>query len=270
MAAPRLCDLVTHSDGRKIKHYYSKLADGRLVSLTYNDYETTPKFHGPVGYRVTNLLGNTEVEATVALTSNESTTALTGHVDETDADPITAMDLGTVKRLTPNLYNESGGTLEESRLYFLVPASGAGTDGTNYDPTLYGYDANGRRTRVKAPHGTITRTVYDLHGQVTGRFIGTNDYDFQYRRLNNEGFDRLCVLCRGTGILTVTCECGRAQPGTYPPRPRVQPNPPRPATPRGVTLLALEFPANSRQAQKNNVRPRSCQPCQQETGERTT
>src|SRR6185436_11271072 len=146
--------------------------------LVYADFETTPKFYGPVSYTVRNQASNTEVHATVALTSNESTTALTGHVDESDADPITAMDLGTVVRLSTELYNESGGTVEESRLYFDVPASGAGADGTNYDATVFGYDDFGRRVRVKQPHGTITRTVHDLHGRVTGRHVGTNDYDF--------------------------------------------------------------------------------------------
>ena len=55
-------------------------ADGRQVSLRYNDYETSPstKFYGPVRYSVSNHAGTAEVGATVALTSNESTTALTG------------------------------------------------------------------------------------------------------------------------------------------------------------------------------------------------
>ncbi len=169
----------TQPDARVFKSYYSKLADGRLVMLAYNDFESgTPKFHGPVGYTVFNHAGKAEVQATVALTSNESTTALTGHVDETDADPITAMDLGSVVRLTRNLYNETGTTLEESRLYHDVPASGAGSDGTNYDPTLYGYDDMGKRWRVKAPHGTINRTVYDIHGRTIEHWIGKNDSSF--------------------------------------------------------------------------------------------
>jgi len=171
-------DVVTAPDGQKTKHYYTKLADGRSVELVYADYETTPKFYGPVEYTVTNQAGEVEAQATVALTSNESTTALTGHLDETDSDPITAMDLGTVVRHSTSHYNESGHTLEESRLYFDVPTSGAGSDGTNYDATFFGYDDNGRRVRTKAPHGTITRTVYDIHGRTTGRFVGTNDHDF--------------------------------------------------------------------------------------------
>ncbi len=171
-------DLTTAPDGQKTKHYYSKLADGRIVSLSYADYEATPKFHGPVSYQVQNHAGEVEVDATVGLTNNESTTALTGHVDESLSDPITAMDLGDLVRLTTNLYNESGETMEESRLYFDIPASGAGSDGTNYDGTFFGYDDSGRRVRVKQPHGTITRTVHDAIGRVASRWTGTNDHSF--------------------------------------------------------------------------------------------
>ena len=172
-------DTVTQPDGRVFKTYYSKLADGRMVTLRYNDYDSgTPTFYGPVSYTVSNHAGKAEVQATVALSGNSSTTALTGHVDETDADPITGMDLGTVCRLTTNHYNETGGTLEESRLYFSIPSSEPGTDGTHYDPTFYGYDDSGQRTRVKEATGTIRRMVYDIHGRVTERWLGTNDNSF--------------------------------------------------------------------------------------------
>ena len=110
------------------KSYYSRLLDQRLVALAYNDYDSgTPKFYGPVSYTVSNQAGKPEVQATVALASNESTTALTGHVDETDADPITAMDLGTVAQLTVNVYDSTGTQLDSSRLYHAVPGSGAGS-----------------------------------------------------------------------------------------------------------------------------------------------
>jgi YD repeat-containing protein len=107
-------ELTTHPDGRKIKHYYSKLADGRFVQLEYADYETTPKFHGPVSYRVTNQAGEVEAEATVGLTSNESTTALTGHVDESSSDPIAAMDLASSCASRPAT-TTSPGTRSRSR-----------------------------------------------------------------------------------------------------------------------------------------------------------
>jgi hypothetical protein len=68
---------------------------------------------GTSGERVT-------IYARTTLTGNESATALSGHVDESDADPLTAIDLGTVVRLATELYNESGHTALESRLYFDV------------------------------------------------------------------------------------------------------------------------------------------------------
>jgi RHS repeat-associated protein len=172
-------DTVTQADGRVLKRYYSKFADSRQVTLGYNDYDSSPlKFYGPVQYTVANHAGRTEVQATVALTNNESTTALTGHVDETDSDPITAMDLGTVARMTVSVYDETGGVLQESRPYFDVPASGSGTEGTHYDATFFGYDDQGRRVRTKAPHGTITRTDHDTQGRVVSQWVGTNDSDF--------------------------------------------------------------------------------------------
>ena len=173
-------ELVTQPDGRKLKSYYSKLADGRLVTLTYNDYETSPstKFYGPVSFQIRNHAGQVEAQGTVALTSNESTSALTAHVDETDDDPITALDLGTVARLSTTVFDETGTMAEESRLYFDIPASGDGIDGTHFDPTVLGYDDMGRQTRTKAPHGTIQRTSFDALGRVTARWTGTNDSTF--------------------------------------------------------------------------------------------
>ncbi len=172
-------DATTQSDGRILKSYYSQLGDERRVVLRYNDYVASPlKFYGSVRYAVVNHAGRSEVEATVALASNESTTALTGHVDETDSDPITAMDLGTVAQMTVSVCNETGGVLEETRPYFDVPTSGSGTEGTHYDATFVGYDDAGRRFRTKEPHGTITRTDYDTVGRIVRQWIGTNDSGF--------------------------------------------------------------------------------------------
>ena len=168
-------DSSTLPDGRVLKRYYSKLADRRAVTLGYADYEATPKWHGPVSYVVSNHAGRPELQATVALANNESTLALTSHVDETDADPITAMDLGTVARMTVSIHDEAGSRVEATRQYFLVPASGAGSDGTNYDATTYAYDNLGHRWRTKDPTGTIRRTAYDAIGRMSSEWIGTND-----------------------------------------------------------------------------------------------
>src|SRR5208337_62972 len=41
--------------------------------------------------------------------------------------------------------------------------------------TLTDYDVDGRQTRVQAPTGTITRTVYDALDRVISTWVGTND-----------------------------------------------------------------------------------------------
>ncbi len=48
--------------------------------------------------------------------------------------------------------------------YKLIPASGSGTTGTNYDQTNFGYDVMQRPNRSQTPGGTINRTVFDVRG----------------------------------------------------------------------------------------------------------
>jgi hypothetical protein len=61
------------------------------------------------------------------------------------------------------------------RAYCDIPGSGAGTEGTNYNQTDYGYDVMKRRIRTVTPGGTITRTVLDVRGLVSQVWVGTND-----------------------------------------------------------------------------------------------
>jgi RHS repeat-associated protein len=61
------------------------------------------------------------------------------------------------------------------RVYKLIPASGTGTSGTNYDETDYGYDVMKRRNRTVSPGGTITDLVFEPRGLVVGTYVGTND-----------------------------------------------------------------------------------------------
>ena len=165
--------------GRITKSYYTRLADRRLVQLDYPKYVSGPNtFYGPFTYTVRNHAGKVEASGTIALSSGATTTATTGHIDETDADPITAVDTGTVAQFQTSLYDASGTMLEEQRAYFSIPSSGAGTDGTHYDPTLFAYDDMGHRWRTKEANGTIRRTVFDLHGRATEQWIGTNDSSF--------------------------------------------------------------------------------------------
>ncbi len=168
---------VTMPDGRVTQTYYSKLADGRMVTVQCPRVVSTT-FYGPMSYSVSNLAGRSEREGTIAITSSGITTALTGWIDETDADPITAVDIGSLARLTVHINNSPGTREEQTRAYHTIPASGAGSSGTNYDATTYGYDDMGRKWRVKQASGTIARSVYDTLGRTIESWVGTNDNSF--------------------------------------------------------------------------------------------
>ena len=186
-------DIVTQPDGRVLKTYYSELADGRLATLRYSDYEdlATDKFYGPVSYSVTNHAGKTSCAGTIALRSDENsgeytTRAITTHLVETRADPITAIALTPTDSsrignlslgVSANVYDETGTVVEESRAYFNIPDSGEGTEGTHYDATYFGYDDQGRRVRTKTPDGTIIRTDSDAMNRTVSQWIGDNDKD---------------------------------------------------------------------------------------------
>jgi len=128
-----------------------------------------------VSFSVSNHAGKTEASGSLGLSGNSSTLAQTSHVDETETDPLLALDLGSVVRYSTSIYNEPGKQLSESRRYFVIPASGAGTDGTNFDPTKLAYDSMGRRIRTLEASGTITRTTYDALGRGVTSSIGTDD-----------------------------------------------------------------------------------------------
>jgi len=165
---------------RRFRHYASRLADHRLITLSYANYTTaSPTYFGPVEFRVLNQAGRVEAEGTIAVGSNGVTTAQGSQVDESKSDPLEALTLGSgtsVASYHTYVYDETGAQLEEERAYFSIPSSGVGTSTSNYDPTLYGYDTLGNRRRVKEPHGTIERTVFDQFSRPVEQWIGTNDY----------------------------------------------------------------------------------------------
>ncbi|MCH8342427.1 MAG: RHS repeat-associated core domain-containing protein [Planctomycetes bacterium] len=173
-------------DGPMNITYKSKLKDGRTVTLGFSDWEevlfANDKYYGPVTYTVSNHSGQVELQGVIALADNGGEYTLADvaiFVDEADGDPLTAIDgIGTVTQATTFVYDQSGQRLEESRLYFAIPLSGEGIEGSEYDATLYGYDDMGRSIRVKDATGTIRRIVYDKLGRVTEQRIGTNDFSF--------------------------------------------------------------------------------------------
>ncbi|MBC8874772.1 MAG: RHS repeat-associated core domain-containing protein [Planctomycetes bacterium] len=62
-----------------------------------------------------------------------------------------------------------------TRIYHTIPASGEGESGTNYDQTDFEYNASRIMNRQRTPGGTITFTVFDVRGNPTKVYVGTND-----------------------------------------------------------------------------------------------
>ncbi|MBI5285616.1 MAG: hypothetical protein HY874_11030, partial [Chloroflexi bacterium] len=163
--------------------YRTRLGDQREVTLRYTDYSaSTGTWYGPVDYQVSNQAGKVEVEGLIAVSTSGSTAAQSTHIDEGDTDPITAVDtgsgLGSLARMTVVVCSKPGTQVDKVRSYFLLPGSGAGTEGTNFDEVAYGYDPMGRRWRTQDATGTIHREVFDARGNVIERWVGTNDYSF--------------------------------------------------------------------------------------------
>ena len=77
-------------------------------------------------------------------------------------------------RWTTNQYTDCC-LLASTRVYHTIPSSGAGTSGTNYDQTDFGYSDMKRRNRTVTPGVTITFVVHDVRGQVEETWIGTDD-----------------------------------------------------------------------------------------------
>ncbi|MBK6940452.1 MAG: hypothetical protein IPH13_09665 [Planctomycetes bacterium] len=171
-------ETTTLPSGRVELTYHSLLADRRILQLHFPRYVTgSPNtYYGPVGYHVQNLAGGTTLSGVVSLTNNSSTISQGSLIDETDADPITAVDaLGAVAQMQSTLFDETGHHVETQRSYFVVPGSGAGSDGTNYDATTHEYDVMGRRVKTTDATGTIDRTTYEgFRGLVTQRETGTD------------------------------------------------------------------------------------------------
>jgi len=62
-----------------------------------------------------------------------------------------------------------------TRVYHTIPDSGEGESGTNYDQTDFEYNASRILNRQKTPGGTITFTVFDVRGNPTKVYVGTDD-----------------------------------------------------------------------------------------------
>jgi RHS repeat-associated protein len=61
------------------------------------------------------------------------------------------------------------------RTYFLIPSSGDGSAGTNYNETDFAYDELGRTIVTTTPAGTITQQVLNPMGWVLSTWVGTDN-----------------------------------------------------------------------------------------------
>ncbi len=173
---------VTHAGLEPVTHY-ARLSDQRLVTLSIPHLDTsgTPTYYGPVSYSVTNHAGRVEASGTIAVENGANlytTQDIDSWIDEADADIETAVESmtdGTLARLSVTNYDEAGGRVESSWLYFDIPASLPGTEGTHYDETTFTYDDAGRRETSTSPTGTISKTVYDVLGRSIESWVGTDN-----------------------------------------------------------------------------------------------
>ncbi|MGH7134882.1 MAG: hypothetical protein ACREHD_04030, partial [Pirellulales bacterium] len=117
----------------------------------------------PVSITITDGDGN----VTDQIQAVRSSTA--GPLSPTDSFP-----RSTWSRWTHNSWNDND-QLTATQVYILIPASGSGAKGTNYNETDIAFDAMGRQNRVVNGGGTITRTVHDPRNLPLSIWIGTND-----------------------------------------------------------------------------------------------
>lgn len=177
----RILETTLPSD-RVTKRYYSMLADGRQVTLSYPKFVagSPDTFHGPIDFTVSNHAGQAEESGRIGLSGNTTAVSIADHVDETDSAVMDAFDEITGSELVRrrrSVFNDTGTKRLESHLYFDLSFTGNyGTEGTHFDATYYHHDEMGRQVRVEEPSGTIYRTAYDVLGRAVESTVGTNDY----------------------------------------------------------------------------------------------
>jgi YD repeat-containing protein len=164
----------TLPDGRVTLVHYSRLSDHRMTTVSCPRV-SGGYYYGPLSYTVTNQAGRADYSGVDALAAAGINTALTGWIDETDADAVTAVDIGKITRLTRTVHSKPGSQVDESRVYTTIPSSIGGESASNYDKALFGYDTMGRRYRSVTPAGTIARTVFNARGLAIEMWSGTDD-----------------------------------------------------------------------------------------------
>ena len=114
--------------------------------------------------------------------------------------PTDTFSQGSYVRWTTYQYTDCC-LLESQRQYRLIPTSGIGSPGTNYDETTFGYDVMKRRNQTITPGGTINFTVFDVRNQPVQLQVGTNNTSANNMVVVTEnGYDN--GLAGGDGNLT--------------------------------------------------------------------
>jgi RHS repeat-associated protein len=141
--------------------------DSNFTTRTAGGYQTISSgaftLINPVGIVITNQSGSTtdEIQATRASTSGKLL-------------PTDTFAQASYVRWTTYQYTDCC-KLSSKRVYFLIPTSGSGSSGTNYNQTDFGYDTSNRQNRIKTPGGTITFTTFNSRNLPVTVKVGTDD-----------------------------------------------------------------------------------------------
>src|SRR6266478_6490218 len=139
--------------------------------------------YNPVSITITRKDGKVTDQIQAVRTSASSSSSSSSSTSSTVSTPLTtpgpllptdSFPQSTYVRWTTTQYADCCLTASQ-RVYKLIPATGIGTSGTNYDESDFGYDVMKRQNRSVTPGGTITRTVFEARGLPIGLWIGTDD-----------------------------------------------------------------------------------------------
>ena len=92
-----------------------------------------------------------------------------GALSPSDCFPQSSWVRWTSIEITP------GGRVGAQRVYHVIPPADGCVTASDYDRTVYGYDAMGKQNRVVSPGGTISRIVFDPLDRTLSTWIGTSD-----------------------------------------------------------------------------------------------
>jgi RHS repeat-associated protein len=151
----RIASWTTYDDSTNTVTSASGYAVGTSPSYTYT-------LVNPVSITISNDGGNVleQIQATRASTSGKLL-------------PTDTFSQSSYVRWTTNQYEQCC-RISSTRSYFLIPSTGVGTEGTNYNTTSFGYDQMLRRNQTTSPGGTINFTVFDDRNLVKAVYVGTN------------------------------------------------------------------------------------------------